>query len=68
MGLICICSIRIPWTAPVNVHSLFLAKVSIFKSISIILNVNIDSDDLKNELNSVPKTQQMVSCPRIILE
>jgi hypothetical protein len=33
-----------------------------------ILNVTTDTDDLKNKLNSIPKTQQMISYLSIILQ
>jgi hypothetical protein len=34
----------------------------------LILNVTTDTDDLKNELNSIPKMQQTVSYLSIILQ
>jgi hypothetical protein len=51
------CSIRILWTVPVNVCSLFLAVLPFSNQFQSILNVTIDIDDLKNKINFIPKTR-----------
>jgi hypothetical protein len=48
--------------------SLCLAMLPLSNQFQSILNVTIDTDDLKKELNSIPNTQQTVSYLSIILQ